>query len=96
MAEVAGFVEEAGLLLADDEGLLSEDDSGLLLADVAEVGFVAFGFWVAVVDATELAGAVFWETVEVTEEDDELLLFSSFSLSLSSVFPSSDTYMSCL
>ena len=46
-ADVAGFSEDAGLLLAEDEdGFLLEDDSGLLLAD--DGGFVSFGFLVVV------------------------------------------------
>ena len=79
MAEVAGFVEDAGSLLDEEAGFLLEDDSGLLLAE--DAGFVVFGFLdEAVVETAELAGVEFWEIVE-DREDEELFFFSS-SLSL--------------
>ena len=58
VAEVAGFEEDTGLLLEEDEeDFLLDDDAGLLLAE--EAGFVVFGFCDAVVGTAELAGAVF-------------------------------------
>lgn len=55
-ADVAGFVEEVGLLLEEEDGFLLEDDAGLLLTE--DAGFVSFGFLV-VVGTAELAGTVF-------------------------------------